>query len=181
MRTPGSRIRISRIRTPASCMNRELLNQELSKVEKPAGIANPKDFRNEVVKFTLRAGPAAAAKIPPGQATRKSGRLSRGACSAKWRTCFRSSASARRRTTRPRKAQRVRPAYGVARLYGAAGSQAGRMVYAREAGWTEGTPRAHRRSAPDASGKSLGNRQRFIRRARALVRHAVLRRRRIAK
>ena len=34
-------------------MNRELLNQELSKIEKPAGIANPKDFRNEVVKFTL--------------------------------------------------------------------------------------------------------------------------------
>ena len=25
------------------------------KIEKPAGIANPKDFRNEVVKFTLRA------------------------------------------------------------------------------------------------------------------------------
>src|SRR4029079_19317271 len=31
-------------------MNRELLNQELTKIEKPAGIANPKDFRNEVVK-----------------------------------------------------------------------------------------------------------------------------------
>ena len=36
-------------------MNRELLNQELTKIEKPAGIANPKDFRNEVVKFSLRA------------------------------------------------------------------------------------------------------------------------------
>ncbi|MCA1907445.1 MAG: PrkA family serine protein kinase [Magnetospirillum sp.] len=36
-------------------MNRDLLNQELSKIEKPAGIANPKDFRNEVVKFSLRA------------------------------------------------------------------------------------------------------------------------------
>jgi serine protein kinase len=35
-------------------MNRELLNQELTKIEKPAGIANPKDFRNEVVKFALR-------------------------------------------------------------------------------------------------------------------------------
>ncbi|KAB0677211.1 PrkA family serine protein kinase [Aureimonas leprariae] len=35
-------------------MNRELLNAELSKIEKPAGIANPKDFRNEVVKFSLR-------------------------------------------------------------------------------------------------------------------------------
>jgi serine protein kinase len=35
-------------------LNRELLNQELTKIEKPAGIANPKDFRNEVVKFALR-------------------------------------------------------------------------------------------------------------------------------
>jgi serine protein kinase len=35
-------------------LNRDLLNAELTKVEKPAGIANPKDFRNEVVKFALR-------------------------------------------------------------------------------------------------------------------------------
>ncbi len=35
-------------------LNRELLNQELSKVEKAAGMANPRDFRNEVVKFALR-------------------------------------------------------------------------------------------------------------------------------
>ena len=35
-------------------LDRELINQELTKIEKPAGIANPKDFRNEVVKFALR-------------------------------------------------------------------------------------------------------------------------------
>jgi serine protein kinase len=35
--------------------DRRMLDQELSKIEKPAGIANPKDFRNEVVKFALRA------------------------------------------------------------------------------------------------------------------------------
>src|SRR5262245_11915847 len=35
-------------------LDRKLLDQELSKIEKPAGIANPKDFRNEVVKFSLR-------------------------------------------------------------------------------------------------------------------------------
>ncbi len=35
-------------------LNRDLLNQELTKIEKPAGIANPKDFRNEIVKFALR-------------------------------------------------------------------------------------------------------------------------------
>jgi serine protein kinase len=34
-------------------LNRNLLNQELTKIEKPAGITNPKDFRNEVVKFSL--------------------------------------------------------------------------------------------------------------------------------
>lgn len=36
-------------------LDRATLDAELSKIEKPAGIANPKDFRNEVVKFTLRA------------------------------------------------------------------------------------------------------------------------------
>ncbi len=35
-------------------LDRDLLNQELTKIEKPAGIANPKDFRNEIVKFCLR-------------------------------------------------------------------------------------------------------------------------------
>jgi serine protein kinase len=45
-------------------MNRELLNQELSKIEKPAGIANPKDFRNEVVKFSLRARAANSGRNP---------------------------------------------------------------------------------------------------------------------
>ncbi len=35
--------------------NRAALNEELEKIEKPAGISNPKDFRNEVVNFVLRA------------------------------------------------------------------------------------------------------------------------------
>ncbi|MBV8798989.1 MAG: PrkA family serine protein kinase [Alphaproteobacteria bacterium] len=35
-------------------LDRAALDAELSKIEKPAGIANPKDFRNEVVKFALR-------------------------------------------------------------------------------------------------------------------------------
>lgn len=34
--------------------NREVLNAELEKIEKAAGIANPKDFRQEVVKYVLR-------------------------------------------------------------------------------------------------------------------------------
>jgi serine protein kinase len=35
--------------------DRSSLNAELEKMEKPAGIANPKDFRNEIVNFVLRA------------------------------------------------------------------------------------------------------------------------------
>lgn len=45
-------------------MNRQLLDQELSKIEKPAGIANPKDFRYEVVKFSLRARAKNGGKNP---------------------------------------------------------------------------------------------------------------------
>jgi serine protein kinase len=36
-------------------LDRPAINEELEKIEKPAGIANPKDFRNEVVNFVLRA------------------------------------------------------------------------------------------------------------------------------
>lgn len=35
--------------------DRAALNADLEKIEKPAGISNPKDFRNEVVNFVLRA------------------------------------------------------------------------------------------------------------------------------
>jgi len=35
--------------------DRTSLNGELEKIEKPAGISNPKDFRNEIVNFVLRA------------------------------------------------------------------------------------------------------------------------------
>ena len=36
-------------------LDRPSINEELEKIEKPAGISNPKDFRNEVVNFVLRA------------------------------------------------------------------------------------------------------------------------------
>lgn len=35
-------------------LDRSEINAELEKIEKPAGIANPKDFRNEIVNFVLR-------------------------------------------------------------------------------------------------------------------------------
>ncbi len=44
--------------------DRAALNAELEKIEKPAGIANPKDFRNEIVNFTLRTRANNGAKNP---------------------------------------------------------------------------------------------------------------------
>jgi len=44
--------------------DRTALNAELEKIEKPAGISNPKDFRNEIVNFVLRARANNAGKNP---------------------------------------------------------------------------------------------------------------------
>ncbi len=44
--------------------DRHVLDAELSKTEKPAGIANPKDFRNEIVKFALRSRAANQGRNP---------------------------------------------------------------------------------------------------------------------
>ncbi|MBL8541489.1 MAG: PrkA family serine protein kinase [Betaproteobacteria bacterium] len=45
-------------------LDRAALNDELEKIEKPAGIGNPKDFRHEIVNFVLRARAANAGKNP---------------------------------------------------------------------------------------------------------------------
>src|SRR5246127_2192522 len=44
--------------------DRAALNAELEKIEKPAGISTPKDFRNEIVNFVLRARAQNAGKNP---------------------------------------------------------------------------------------------------------------------
>jgi serine protein kinase len=44
--------------------DRGSLNAELEKIEKPAGISNPKDFRNEIVNFVLRARAGNQGKNP---------------------------------------------------------------------------------------------------------------------
>ena len=44
--------------------DRASLNAELEKIEKPAGISNPKDFRNEIVNFVLRSRASNAGKNP---------------------------------------------------------------------------------------------------------------------
>ncbi len=45
--------------------DRRSLNDELEQIEKPAGISNPKDFRNEIVNFVLRARANNKGKNPP--------------------------------------------------------------------------------------------------------------------
>ena len=45
-------------------LDRNALNEELEKIEKPAGIANPKDFRHEIVNFVLRARANNSGKNP---------------------------------------------------------------------------------------------------------------------
>lgn len=44
--------------------DRGSLNAELEKIEKPAGISNPKDFRNEIVNFVLRSRASNAGRNP---------------------------------------------------------------------------------------------------------------------
>jgi len=51
--------------------DREILNKELEGIEKPAGIANPKDFRAEVVNFVLRARAKNAGNNPNWQSYEK--------------------------------------------------------------------------------------------------------------
>lgn len=46
-------------------LNREMLNVELTRIEKPAGIAQPKEFRNDTVKYALRARAKNGGNNPP--------------------------------------------------------------------------------------------------------------------
>jgi len=45
-------------------LDRQAINEELEKIEKPAGISNPKDFRHEIVHFVLRARASNNGKNP---------------------------------------------------------------------------------------------------------------------
>jgi serine protein kinase len=45
-------------------LDRQAINEELEKIEKPAGISNPKDFRHEIVNFVLRARASNNGKNP---------------------------------------------------------------------------------------------------------------------
>ena len=76
MPTPGSRIRTSRTSDTGELFDRKTAGPgAVQDRESRPGIANPKDFRNEVVKFALRARAAQRRQAtPPGPPTRRSAR-----------------------------------------------------------------------------------------------------------
>ena len=116
-------------------LNRELLNQELTKIEKPAGIANPKDFRNEVVKFALRSRAHNGGKNPSWTSYEKI----REVIEKRMFSPGRGAAAGDQLRLEEGRRQReeawgIRRAHGGARLHRAAGPPSGRMVHAGEAG-----------------------------------------------
>ena len=116
-------------------MDRELLNQELTKIEKPAGIANPKDFRNEVVKFSLRARAQNGGKNPTWTSYEKIREVIEKRMFSPGRGSAAGDLVRIEEGRRHRKeARRVRRAHGRARLHRASGSPARRVVHAGEAG-----------------------------------------------
>ena len=150
--------------------DRQVLDAELSKTEKPAGIANPKDFRNEIVKFALRARASNNGKNPSWTSLRENPRSDREAHVQSSRGPaadhqLRGQAGLQDREA----ARRLSRADEGARLHRAAGSPAGRMVHAgqqgrmrEERGHADMAHFVDRRLNP--RDKSLGNRQRFLRR-----------------
>ena len=114
-------------------LDRELLNQELTKIEKPAGIANPKDFRNEVVKFSLRSRAQQQRQESELDLLRKNSRGDRKADILAGRGPAAGDFLRFEEGRRDREeARRFRRADGGARLYRAPGPPARRMVHARK-------------------------------------------------
>ena len=162
-------------------MNRELLNQELTKIEKPAGIANPKDFRNEVVKFALRARAKNGGKNPSWTSYEKIREvIERRMFSQVEDLLPVISFGSKKDGETEKKHTEFVVAHDGARLHRTPGAAAGGVVHAGEAGRLSGPEpfreRRECRSSTDAStraARSLPNRQRFLRRAKALVQDAV--------
>ena len=116
-------------------MNRELLNQELSKIEKPAGIANPKDFRNEVVKFALRARAANAGQNPSWTSYEKLREVIERRMFSQVEDLLPVISFGSKKDIGDReKARRFPRTHGFARLYRTAGPPACRVVYAGQQG-----------------------------------------------
>ena len=135
MPTPGSRIPDYKDPDTGQLMNRELLNQELSKIEKPAGIANPKDFRNEVVKFALRARANNAGRNPSWTSYEKLREVIERRMFSQVEDLLPVISFGTQEGYRDREeARRLPRAHGGARLHRAAGPPPRRVVHAGEQG-----------------------------------------------
>lgn len=88
-------------------LNRQALNEELEKIEKPAGISNPKDFRHEVVNFVLRARAQNNGMNPSWQSYEKLKALSNTKCSPIPKNCCRSFRLTPRPPGRIRRSMRI--------------------------------------------------------------------------
>ena len=116
-------------------LDRELLNQELTKIEKPAGIANPKDFRNEVVKFSLRSRAQNGGKNPFWTSYEKVREVIEKRIFSQVEDLLPViSFGSKKDGETEKKHDEFVAAHGRARLHRAAGPPAGRVVHAREAG-----------------------------------------------
>ncbi len=134
-RMPGSRIIDFKDSDTGQLLDRELLNQELTKIEKPAGIANPKDFRNEVVKFSLRSRVRNGGKNPTWTSYKKIRDVIEKRMFSQVEDllpviCF---GTKKDGETERKHGEFVEP-HGCARLHRAAGPPPRRMVHARQAG-----------------------------------------------
>ena len=83
--------------------DRASLNSELEKIEKPAGISNPKDFRNEIVNFVLRARANNAGRNPNWTSYEKLRTVIEKRCSPTRKSCCRLSPSTAKPQPRSRR------------------------------------------------------------------------------
>ena len=135
MPMPGSRTQDYKDPDTGQLMNRELLNQELSKIEKPAGIANPKDFRNEVVKFALRARAANSGRNPSWTSYEKLREVIERRMFSQVEDLLPVISFGSKKDYGDREeARRLCRSHGRARLHRAAGAPSGRVVHAGEQG-----------------------------------------------
>jgi hypothetical protein len=114
-------------------LDRELLNQELTKIEKPAGIGNPKDFRNEIVKFSLRSRAKYGAKNPAWTSYEKIRDVIEKRMFSQVEDLL-PVISVQEGWRSGEEARGVRRADGGPRLHRASGPPPGRLVHAGEAG-----------------------------------------------
>ncbi len=112
--------------------DRAQLNAELEKIEKPAGIANPKDFRNEIVNFVLRARANNGGQEPVVDQLREAARSDREEDVLEHRGAAAGDLVQRQGLGRgPQQARELRGADGREGLHREAGAAAVRVVSAR--------------------------------------------------